>query len=392
MFEAHGSVKEGTKEFVHEQPHCEVPPPEPSRPSTGEGVGSRRHQSLKQNPRFQRSKGAAPPPSPLPGQRDVDPSVNDLRAQWCWGFSHRRKYVACKVCGREVESTAIEGHLKLCAAGGRGFNVHTNGEHIGASRPTKTAKGAFSNTRKLGQGQMSSENERQEHEGDGTTRHDPDFKNESLHRKKWTGVLDDEEEEGSGLQPQYDPLRGGIYLRLFSNPGDFQQFIEAEHYALHAGGCLGRGHFFPGAPRGPGFPRTSSNDEACFGTAGGAAEFWAQQERRRREQDAEFEKGARAFEHARAQRLEREEQQRSKAESAKRQVCCYLACARRQGFLYLVACLVSCRAAAGSTGGARACRLSCAGATGRGAARTHTTRSRGGKTCSRGTEAKGRGI
>ena len=181
-----------------------------------------------------------------------------------------------------VESSALEGHLKLCTAGGR------SSKRASAKVPFRARAGRFGLTTE----------ERQQDEPTTQTRHDPDFKNESLHKKKWAGVLDEEEaQEGPGLMPQYDALRGGIRLKLYAG-GGAEGFNFEEHYFPEEAGSLGGG-LFSGKNVSPRFPRASSDS-----FTGAGAAFWAKHEQRRRAQDMEFEQGAKAFERARSERMQ----------------------------------------------------------------------------------------
>jgi len=185
-----------------------------------------------------------------------------------------------------VESSALAGHLKLCTAGGR-------------SSKRAAPKVPF-RARAAGRYGLTTE-ERQRDEPTAATRHDPDFKNESLHKKKWAGVLEEEDaQEGPGLLPEYDPLRGGIRLKLYAG-SSAEGFNFEEHYFPEEAGSLGGG-FFSGRRVSPGVPRASSHERNGF-TGPGAA-FWAKHEQRRRAQDVEFEQGAKAFERARSERMQ----------------------------------------------------------------------------------------
>jgi hypothetical protein len=234
------------------------PPPALSRPGTGERTFRRASSLGKQHTR--RASGA-PPPSPSP-HGDADPAIDELKQQWNWGFNHRRRSVTCMVCGREVEPGALDGHLKLCSAGGK--------HHA----PAHTRSGKQRTGLRAGDGGGKDDPLTR-----GATRHDPDYRNGGLHKKKWAGVLDEgDEEEGPGLLPEYDAARGGIRLKLYTG------FSQEEHFFPSEGGALGGGAF----GKGPWsrFPASgaSSDRSAHMGN-----DFWAKHESRRRAQDAEFE-------------------------------------------------------------------------------------------------------
>ena len=185
-----------------------------------------------------------------------------------------------------MEASALEGHLKLCAAGGRS-----------GDRPFRKAP--------FGAGKRWDREKEGEKDTQTATRHDPDFKNESLHKKKWAGVLEEEEEgDGPGLVPEYDPVRGGIRLSLYTGvggyKGDFEECLPAE------AGSLGGGIRF--SAQSSRFSRASSEDPSP-----GSA-FWAKHEQRRRAEDREFAQGARAFERMRSERMQREAEESERAE------------------------------------------------------------------------------
>ena len=235
-----------------------------------------------------RRASGAPPPSPSPCN-NADPAIDELKQQWNWGFNHRRNSVTCMVCGREVEPAALEGHLKLCSAGGRHHatahrkaGIHRPGDGGGTKDPLLWG-----------------------------TRHDPDFRNEGLHKKKWASVLDEEGgKDGPGLVPEYDAARGGIRLKLYTAAQGLPfKFSAEEHFFPSEGGALGGGAF----GKGP-WSRIPSNGTSTDRSAHPGAEFWAKHESRRRAQDVEFEQGAKAFEHARRERMQREVEERERAE------------------------------------------------------------------------------
>ncbi len=234
-----------------------------------------------------RRASGAPPPSPSP-HNHADPAIDELKQQWNWGFNHRRNSITCMVCGREVEPAALEGHLKLCSAGGR----HHETAHRKAGKHRPGDGGGTNDPLFWG------------------TRHDPGHRNEGLHKKKWASVLDEGQEDGQGLVPEYDAARGGIRLKLYTAaPGLPFNFSAEEHFFPSECGALGGGAF----GKGP-WSRIPSNGANTDRSAHPGAEFWAKHESRRRAQDVEFEQGAKAFQRARRERMQREAEERGRAE------------------------------------------------------------------------------
>ena len=108
-----------------------------------------------------------------------------------------------------------------------------------------------------------------------------------------------------GLVHEYDPVRGGIRLSLYTGVGGYKGDFEECYLPAEAGSLGGGIHFSAQSSR---FSRASS-EHPSPGSA-----FWAKHEQRRRAEDREFAQGARAFEKMRSERMQREAEERERAE------------------------------------------------------------------------------